>query len=294
LCTSAVFANTPMLDGRRDAPPRQIKSYKNYGRRHAHCAGKETGLTAAFDVREEIESAPISSVHWKLGIIMFFDSDELFNAGYAIPLILKAWRPSPSAIGMMLPSGIVGLSIGSLLQDWLADRPGRRRVMLWALYGMGTASLLLAAIASTPLQFAGFRLCLGTARGMITPLAISYINEWAPTRTANVYTIWVFQLGLSVGRIAAGAAGAMPAPYRSWWLSPPSSGCRSRRSSLPPRDSSSRLPASSGSCARPGWRSTGLTETAMTRTSRSRPSATGAGRSMSISASASVMGREFL
>ncbi|GEM_PF-723515 len=177
-------------------------------------------MTAAFDVREEIESAPISSFHWKLGtligIIMFFDGYELFNAGYAIPLILKAWRPSPSAIGVMLSSGIVGLSIGSLLQGWLADRLGRRKVMLWALYGMGTASLLLAAIAQSPLQFAGFRLLLGTALGMITPLTISYINEWAPKRTANVYTIWVFQLGFSVGGIAAGAAGAVLAPALGW------------------------------------------------------------------------------
>jgi AAHS family benzoate transporter-like MFS transporter/AAHS family 4-hydroxybenzoate transporter-like MFS transporter len=177
-------------------------------------------MTAAFDVREEIESAPISSFHWKLGIligiIMFFDGYELFNAGYAIPLILKAWKPSPSAIGMMLSSGIVGLSLGSLLQGWLADRLGRRKVMLWALYGMGIASLLLAAIAQSPLQFAGFRLCLGTALGMITPLTISYINEWAPKRTANVYTIWVFQLGFSIGGIAAGAAGAMLAPALGW------------------------------------------------------------------------------
>jgi AAHS family benzoate transporter-like MFS transporter/AAHS family 4-hydroxybenzoate transporter-like MFS transporter len=171
-------------------------------------------------VREEIEGAPIGSFHWKLGaligLIMFFDGYELFNAAYVIPLILKSWRPSPSEIGMMLSSGIVGLSFGSLLQGVLADKIGRRKVMLWALYGMGIASLLLAAVAGTPLQFAGFRLCLGTALGMITPLTISYINEWAPKRTANVYTIWVFQFGFSLGGIAAGAAGAMLAPTLGW------------------------------------------------------------------------------
>jgi MFS family permease len=117
---------------------------------------------------------------------------------------------------MMLSSGIVGLSIGSVLQGLLADRLGRRKVMLWALYGMGLASLLLAAVANSPLQFAGFRLCLGTALGMITPLTISYINEWAPKRTANVYTIWVFQLGFSIGGIMAGFAGAFLAPSLGW------------------------------------------------------------------------------
>lgn len=175
---------------------------------------------ATFDVREEIEGAAIGPFHWKLGAligtIMFFDGYELFNAAYVIPIILKSWRPSPSEIGMMLSSGIVGLSLGSILQGLLADRFGRRRVMLWALYGMGIASLLLAAAANSPLQFAAFRLCLGTALGMITPLTISYVNEWAPKRTANLYAIWVFQLGFSLGGIAAGAAGAMLAPALGW------------------------------------------------------------------------------
>jgi AAHS family benzoate transporter-like MFS transporter len=54
-------------------------------------------MAASFDVREEIEGADICSFHWKLGaligVIMFFDGYELFNAAYAIPLILKSWRP---------------------------------------------------------------------------------------------------------------------------------------------------------------------------------------------------------
>lgn len=177
-------------------------------------------MVARLDVREEIEGAGIGPFHWKLGLlvglIMFFDGYELFNAAYAIPLILKSWHPAPAQIGMMLSSGIVGLSVGSVLQGVLADRVGRRRVMLWALYGMGLASLALAAIAGNPLEFAGLRLCLGTALGMITPLTISYINEWAPRRTANVYTIWVFQFGFSVGGIMAGFAGAFLATAHGW------------------------------------------------------------------------------
>jgi AAHS family benzoate transporter-like MFS transporter/AAHS family 4-hydroxybenzoate transporter-like MFS transporter len=177
-------------------------------------------MAASFDVREEIEGAEISGFHWKLGaligVIMFFDGYELFNAAYAIPLILKTWHPLPAQIGMMLSSGIVGLSIGSVVQGLLADRLGRRKVMLWALYGLGLASLLLASAATNPLQFAGFRLCLGTALGMITPLTISYINEWAPRRSANVYTIWVFQLGFSLGGIMAGFAGAFLATTFGW------------------------------------------------------------------------------
>jgi MFS family permease len=177
-------------------------------------------MATILNVREEIEGATVGSFHWKLGaligLIMFFDGYELFNAAYVIPLILKSWRPSPSEIGMMLSSGIVGLSFGSLLQGLLADKHGRRKVMLWALYGMSVASLLLARVANSPIEFALFRLFLGTALGMVTPLTISYINEWAPKRTANIYAIWVFQLGFSAGGIAAAAAGATLAPALGW------------------------------------------------------------------------------
>jgi MFS family permease len=180
----------------------------------------ETILATLIDVREELAQARVGTFHLRFAVlvafIMFFDGYDLFNAAYVIPLIRKLWQPSPSMIGIMLSSGIVGLSIGSVLQGLLADRIGRRKVMLIALWTLTLASGLLATVVDSALGFAVVRLMLGTALGMVTPLALICINEWAPRRNANTFATWVFQFGFSAGGIFAGIAGMTLTPRFGW------------------------------------------------------------------------------
>ncbi|WP_199540986.1 MFS transporter [Paraburkholderia kururiensis] len=177
-------------------------------------------MATSINAREELALAPIGRFHITfailVGFIMFFDGFDLFNAAYVIPLVRKSWQPSPAMIGVMLSSGIVGLSIGSVVQGLLSDRFGRRRVMLLALWLLTAASGALATVAHTPLAFALLRLVLGTALGMVTPLALTCINEWAPRKHANTYATWVFQFGFSAGGIFAGVAGILLTPRFGW------------------------------------------------------------------------------
>ncbi|TDY15502.1 AAHS family benzoate transporter-like MFS transporter/AAHS family 4-hydroxybenzoate transporter-like MFS transporter [Paraburkholderia sp. BL6665CI2N2] len=172
------------------------------------------------NAREELAHAPIGRFHIRFAIlvafIMFFDGYDLFNAAYVIPLIRKMWNPSPSMIGIMLSSGIVGLSVGSVLQGLLSDRIGRRKVMLLALWLLTVASAALATVVDSPLSFSVLRLLLGIALGMVTPLALTCINEWAPRRHANTYATWVFMFGFSAGGIFAGVAGITLTAQHGW------------------------------------------------------------------------------
>ncbi len=177
-------------------------------------------MTTTITAREEIAQAKFGGFHFKFAVlltaIMFFDGYDLFNAAYVIPLVRKTWHPSPGMIGFMLSSGIIGLSIGSVLQGLLSDRFGRRRVMLLALWMLTISSGLLATVVHGPLGFAIFRLIMGTALGMVTPLALTCINEWAPAKNANTFATWVFQLGFSAGGIFAGIAGLSMTAHFGW------------------------------------------------------------------------------
>jgi MFS family permease len=51
---------------------------------------------------------------------------------------------------------------------------------------------------------------------MVTPLALTCINEWAPRRNANTFATWVFQLGFSAGGILAGIVGLTVTPQFGW------------------------------------------------------------------------------
>jgi AAHS family benzoate transporter-like MFS transporter/AAHS family 4-hydroxybenzoate transporter-like MFS transporter len=66
------------------------------------------------------------------------------------------------------------------------------------------------------IAFALARLVLGTALGMVTPLALTCINEWAPRRNANTFATWVFQFGFSAGGIFAGIAGLTLTSRLGW------------------------------------------------------------------------------
>lgn len=180
----------------------------------------ETTLTTLINVREELAHARLGGFHLRfaalVAFIMLFDGYDLFNAAYVIPLVRHQWQPSAAMIGVMLSSGIVGLSIGSVLQGLLADRIGRRKVMLGALWTLTLASGLLATVVHSAVSFALARLLLGTALGMVTPLALTCINEWAPRRNANTFATWVFQFGFSSGGILAGVAGITLTPHDGW------------------------------------------------------------------------------
>ncbi|WP_343652727.1 MFS transporter [Herbaspirillum sp.] len=177
-------------------------------------------MSTSINPLEEVGSAPIGKFHWTFGIligfVMLFDGYDLFNAAYVIPLVAKTWKPDPTTIGIMLSSGIVGLSLGSVLQGLLADRFGRRKVLLWALFLLTACNLCLAALVNSPLSFAVSRMVLGTALGMITPLVITYINEWAPKKKSNTFTIWTFQVGFSIGGILAGVIGITMGQQLGW------------------------------------------------------------------------------
>ncbi|WP_042300026.1 MFS transporter [Paraburkholderia kururiensis] len=177
-------------------------------------------MATSINVREELAQARIGVFHLRFAVlvafVMFFDGYDLFNAAYVIPLVRHAWQPTPAMIGMMLASGIVGLSIGSVLQGLIADRIGRRKVMLGALWMLTAASAVLATLVHSAVAFALARLVMGTALGMVTPLALTCINEWAPRRNANAFATWVFQFGFSAGGIFAGIAGITLTPHFGW------------------------------------------------------------------------------
>jgi AAHS family benzoate transporter-like MFS transporter/AAHS family 4-hydroxybenzoate transporter-like MFS transporter len=177
-------------------------------------------LSTTINVREELAHARLGRFQVRFAalvtFIMLFDGYDLFNAAYVIPLVRHQWQPSAAMIGVMLSSGIVGLSIGSVLQGPLADRVGRRKVMLGALWMLTLASGLLATAVHSSVSFALARLILGTALGMVTPLALTCINEWAPRRNANTFATWIFQVGFSAGGILAGVAGITLTPHFGW------------------------------------------------------------------------------
>ncbi|MEH0196428.1 MFS transporter [Caulobacter sp. CCNWLY153] len=177
-------------------------------------------MHGAINVTRELGETRLGRFHigfaLLIGAMLFIDGYDLFNAAYVAPYVKAEWSLQAPQIGLMLSIGLAGLAFGAILQGPLADRFGRRRLMLSAVWGLGLASLALWLWAPTFVEFCVLRGLLGVCLGMISPLAFVYVNEWAPSNCANRYATLAFVLPFSLGGIAAGLAGMTIGPVWGW------------------------------------------------------------------------------
>lgn len=172
------------------------------------------------DVREEIANAPIGRYHRFLalliGMVVFFDGYDTFNPAYVIHYVAKPWHLAQGQAGMLVSSGLVGFMIGSLLQGKFSDRYGRRATLLVALWIVTIFSLATAVLGNSFLAFCVLRLLTGLGMGALLPLGVTYINEYAPRRLTNTFSIWGWALGWAGGGIVAAAVGVYLTPIFGW------------------------------------------------------------------------------
>jgi MFS transporter, AAHS family, 4-hydroxybenzoate transporter len=172
------------------------------------------------DVREEIASAPIGGYHRFLavliGLVVFFDGYDTFNPAYVIHYVAKPWQLSPSQAGLLVSSGLIGFMIGSILQGKFSDRYGRRSTLLAALWIVTVFSFATATLGRSFLTFCGFRLLTGLGMGALLPLGVTYVNEYAPRRLANTFSMWGWALGWASGGVVAAAIGIYLTPRFGW------------------------------------------------------------------------------
>ena len=172
------------------------------------------------DVREEIATAPIGPYHRFLavliGMVVFFDGYDTFNPAYVIHYVMQPWHLRPGMAGWLVSSGLIGFMIGSLLQGKFSDRYGRRTTLLGALWIVTVFSFLTAALGRSFFTFCGLRLLTGLGMGALLPLGVTYVNEYAPRRLANTFSMWGWALGWAAGGIVAAAIGVYLTPKFGW------------------------------------------------------------------------------
>lgn len=93
-------------------------------------------MVDARDVRRLIDESPMARVQVAAlavtVILSGLDGYDVLSVTFAAPSLSHAWRIGKAAVGVMLSSGLVGMAIGSLGLAPLADRFGRRPMILLA------------------------------------------------------------------------------------------------------------------------------------------------------------------
>ena len=172
------------------------------------------------DIHDELAGAPITPLHKTLGIVItlitLFDGYDTFNPAYVIQYVRQPWGLLPSQAGFLVSSGLIGFLFGALGHGMIADRYGRRKTLLGGLWIVNVMTLLTAIYATSFTSFCTLRFLTGLGLGVLLPLGTTYINELAPPRVSNAFSLWGVTFGWSLGGVFAGLIGVFLTPAHGW------------------------------------------------------------------------------
>jgi AAHS family 4-hydroxybenzoate transporter-like MFS transporter len=143
----------------------------------------------SIEVIEVIDSA--RSLRLPIGIaivsilIMLIDGYDLQTMSFVAPALVADWHVARADLGWVLNGSMIGMAFGSIGLGRLGDTIGRRNAYVVCLIFLCAGSLLSAHAQSLD-QLLAFRIITGIGLGGATPLATTFIAEWAPRRIRSI------------------------------------------------------------------------------------------------------------
>ena len=110
----------------------------------------DSGIAPPADVLARIERLPLSSWQIRTRIIVgtatFFDAFDALSIAYVLPAIGPLWKLGLADVSWLISAGYVGQLIGALIGGSLAERFGRRPVIVAAVLWFGLFSLVFIPV----------------------------------------------------------------------------------------------------------------------------------------------------
>ncbi|MCS5478829.1 aromatic acid/H+ symport family MFS transporter [Corynebacterium sp. YIM 101645] len=147
-------------------------------------------------------------------VIITFDMYDLVIFGSVLPVLMTDWGITPAQAGLVGSSGLFGMMVGAMVFGLLADRFGRRNILIASIV-MFSVATVLCAVAPGPAVFGGLRFIAGLGIGGILPTIIAMLTDYAPKRLANTFVAIVMSF-FSVGGILAALVAMVVIPRFGW------------------------------------------------------------------------------
>lgn len=169
-------------------------------------------------VHDVIDRAPVSRLQRRaliVGILFaVIDGFDSLIIGFLVPAIGNDWGVKPASLTSVIVAGTVGTIVGTMLIAPIADRVGRRPVILAGATFFAVFTLL-AALATTAGQLTLLRFLAGIGLGAVPATLISYISEYAPRRL-RATLVTIAGSGLAAGGFIGGFVAAFFIPRFGW------------------------------------------------------------------------------
>ena len=149
-----------------------------------------------------------------VGLTVVMDGFDMQSMGYVAPAIIADWGVSKAELGPVFGAGLFGMLVGSLTLSVLADKIGRRPVLIWATVFFSLCMLVTAHVTSIG-QLQVIRFVTGLGLGAIMPNALALVGEFSP-RNKRVTLMMLVSCGYTIGAVLGGLVSAWMIPLWGW------------------------------------------------------------------------------
>ena len=147
-------------------------------------------------------------------LVAVLDGFDTQAIGFLAPAIARSLALPLPKFGSVFTAGLVGLMIGAITLGPLADRFGRKRMLVLATAGFGACAFATAFANSLP-ELLIMRFLTGLGLGGAMPNVVALTSEFAPRRLSRVCVTILF-CGMPAGAVVGGLVSAALLPHYGW------------------------------------------------------------------------------
>ncbi|MDD2090145.1 MFS transporter [Pseudomonas guariconensis] len=178
----------------------------------------QTAVGNCLDVQSFINDQPLSRYQWRVVIlcflIVFLDGLDTAAMGFIAPALSQEWGIDRASLGPVMSAALIGMVFGALGSGPLADRFGRKGVLVGAVLVFGGFSLA-SAYATDVDQLLVLRFLTGLGLGAGMPNATTLLSEYTPERLKSLLVTSMF-CGFNLGMAGGGFISAKLIPAYGW------------------------------------------------------------------------------
>ena len=170
------------------------------------------------NLREKIDNSPMGFYQWAIvlmaAVMNFLDGFDVLAIAFTATNISKDFGLSKTEFGMLVSAGLIGMVVGSMVLAPLADKFGRRPILLLSV-AFSAVGLAVSGFSTTSEILAFSRILTGLGVGGIL-VGTNVITSEYSSKKWRSFAISVYAAGFGIGAMIGGMmAKSLQAAY-SW------------------------------------------------------------------------------
>ncbi|MGO4345898.1 MFS transporter [Paenibacillus sp. MCAF9] len=148
------------------------------------------------------------------GLSWLFDAMEVGMISFIVAALAVEWQLGSQQVGLLMAINSTGMAVGAAVSGLMADRYGRRAILLWTLLIFSIASGL-SALATSFIVLCALRFIAGFGLGGELPVASTLVSESVPAKERGRAVV-LLESFWAIGWIAAALIAYFIIPDYGW------------------------------------------------------------------------------